>query len=89
MELGLLLAPSPGAPTSMAGRTVRNSIDATGGGGGYSSARCARSAREEQVARLVSAIAATAGTEREQADHRDANQPDVARHHGGVRLPVA
>uniref|UniRef100_A0A0D3F1C6 Uncharacterized protein n=1 Tax=Oryza barthii TaxID=65489 RepID=A0A0D3F1C6_9ORYZ len=31
MELGLLLAPSPGAPTSMAGRTVRNSIDATGG----------------------------------------------------------
>ncbi|BAS77219.1 Os02g0173401 [Oryza sativa Japonica Group] len=34
MELGLLLAPSPGAPTSMAGRTVRNSIDATGGGGG-------------------------------------------------------
>ncbi|KAB8086071.1 hypothetical protein EE612_009156 [Oryza sativa] len=32
MELGLLLAPSPGAPTSMAGRTVRNSIDATGGG---------------------------------------------------------
>uniref|UniRef100_A0A0D9YN01 Uncharacterized protein n=1 Tax=Oryza glumipatula TaxID=40148 RepID=A0A0D9YN01_9ORYZ len=35
MELGLLMAPSPGAPTSMAGRTVRDSIDTTGG---YSSA---------------------------------------------------
>uniref|UniRef100_A0A0D9YIH9 Enoyl reductase (ER) domain-containing protein n=1 Tax=Oryza glumipatula TaxID=40148 RepID=A0A0D9YIH9_9ORYZ len=81
--------PPPGAwprgGFDLHGRTVRGSIGATVGilfGG------CARSAREEQVARLVGAIAASAGTKREQADHRDAGRPDVAHHHGGVRLPV-